>query len=153
MIDETKAKELVKKYCPNVTLVINDGADGLYLYNSNEILIGKNWHIAGLLHEITHAILNADEPRTCHDGVFADKYTQIVHEVFEEENEQLKKWCEEFNALEVVKENEKLEKQLSIAKKAINGAARRIRQLASSTALNYLERAKKKIKKIDEELK
>ena len=70
-----------------------------------------------------------------------------------EEWQQLKKFCEEFNALEVVKENEKLEKQLSIAKKAINGAARRIKQLASSTALNYLERAKKKIKKIDEVLK
>ena len=91
MIDETKAKELVKKYCPDVTLVINDSADGLYLHNSKEILIGKNWHIAGLLHEITHAVLNADEPRTCHDGVFADKFTQIVHEVFEKENIKLKK--------------------------------------------------------------
>ena len=91
MINETKAKELVKKYCPDVTLVINDGADGLYLHNSKEILIGKNWHIAGLLHEITHAVLNADEPRTCHDGVFADKFTQIVHEVFEKENIKLKK--------------------------------------------------------------
>lgn len=90
MIDETKAKELVKKYCPDVMLVINDGADGLYLHNSQEILIGKNWHIAGLLHEITHAVLNADEPRTCHDGVFADKFTQIVHEVFEKENIKLK---------------------------------------------------------------
>ena len=91
MINETKAKELVKKYCPDVTLVINDSADGLYLHNSQEILIGKNWHIAGLLHEITHAVLNADEPRTCHDGVFADKFTQIVHEVFEKENIKLKK--------------------------------------------------------------
>ena len=91
MIDETKAKELVKKYCPDVMLVIDDGSDGLYLHNSQEILIGKNWHIAGLLHEITHAVLNADEPRTCHDGVFADKFTQIVHEVFEKENIKLKK--------------------------------------------------------------
>lgn len=91
MIDETKAKELVKKYCPDVMLVIDDGADGLYFHNSQEILIGKNWNIAGLLHEITHAVLNADEPRTCHDGVFADKFTQIVHEVFEKENIKLKK--------------------------------------------------------------
>lgn len=90
-INETKAKELVKKYCPDVMLVMNDGSDGLYLHNSREILIGKNWHIAGLLHEITHAVLNADEPRTCHDGVFADKFTQIVHEVFEKENIKLKK--------------------------------------------------------------
>ena len=91
MIDEKKAKELIKKYCPDVMLVIGEGADGLYLHNSQEILIGKNWHIAGLLHEITHAVLNADEPRTCHDGVFADKFTQIVHEVFEKENIKLKK--------------------------------------------------------------
>lgn len=95
MIDETKAKELVKKYCPDIRLVMSDGADGLYLHNSKEILIGKNWHIAGLLHEITHVVLNADEPRTCHDGVFADKFTQIVHEVFEEENTKLKELLKE----------------------------------------------------------
>lgn len=44
---------------------------------------------------------------------------------------------------------ERLEKQLRIAKKAINGAISRIRGCEAFTAKNYLQRAKKQIKELE----
>lgn len=82
MIDEGFAHFLVNKYCPQTKLTLTDGCDGLYLDSHNEIIIGRNWHIGGLLHEITHAILHHKDGRNCHDGVFADTLTRLIGEVF-----------------------------------------------------------------------
>lgn len=38
--------------------------------------------MAGLLHELTHAILYLEEGRVGHDGVFADMFTKLVSEVY-----------------------------------------------------------------------
>ena len=84
MIDETKAKELVKKYCPETKLQLKNGCDGLYMTETDTILIGRDWNISGLLHEITHAMLYKEDSRVGHDGVFADKLTKLCGEVFEE---------------------------------------------------------------------
>lgn len=41
-------------------------------------------------------------------------FVELVNRIkeLEEENEQLKKWCEEFNALEVMKENKRLKENI-----------------------------------------
>ena len=82
MINVIKATEIVRKYCPKTKLEIKDGCDGLYLPDSDIIWIGRDWHLGGLLHEITHAILYKEDGRTGHDGVFADRFTRLVGEVF-----------------------------------------------------------------------
>lgn len=82
MINAIEATKIMQKYCPETKLEIKDGCDGLYLAESDVILIGRDWHLGGLLHEITHAILYKEEGRTGHDGVFADRFTQLVGEVF-----------------------------------------------------------------------
>lgn len=82
MINIIQAKEIMEKYCPKTKLEITDGVDGLYLTKSNTIIIGKDWHLGGLLHEITHAMLYQEDGRIGHDGVFADKFTKLVGEVF-----------------------------------------------------------------------
>lgn len=48
------------------------------------------------------------------------KKTQDLELELRKENEQLKKWCEEFNTLNVSKENAKLKKQLAIAVEALS---------------------------------
>lgn len=82
MIHVVEAIKIMRKYCPGTKLKIKDGCDGLYLSESDVVLIGKDWHLGGLLHEITHALLYKEEGRTGHDGVFADRFTQLVGEVF-----------------------------------------------------------------------
>lgn len=82
MINVIKATEIMRKYCPETKLEIKNGCDGLYLTEKDVILIGRDWHLGGLLHEITHAMLYKEEGRTGHDGVFADRFTQLVGEVF-----------------------------------------------------------------------
>ena len=82
MSNVIKAVELMRKYCPETKLEIKNGADGLYLPESDIIWIGRDWHLAGLLHEITHAQLWKEEKRTGHDGVFADRLTKLCGEVF-----------------------------------------------------------------------
>ena len=83
MINIIQATEIVRKYSPTTKLRLTDGCDGLYLTESNEIVIGRNWHLGGLLHELTHAILFLQyDGKVGHDGVFADKFTQLVGEVF-----------------------------------------------------------------------
>lgn len=67
----------------------------------------------------------------------------------EEENEQLKKWCEEFNALEVVKENEKLKELLQECRSNID------KQIVGTPTYQYWEGifSGKLLEKIDEVLK
>lgn len=81
MINCIQAAEIMRKYCPSTKLEIRAGCDGIYLNESNTIVIGRDWHLGGLLHEITHAILYQEEGRVGHDGVFADRFTKIVGEV------------------------------------------------------------------------
>jgi hypothetical protein len=81
MINVIQASEIVRKYSPTTKLKITSGCDGLYLTETNEILIGRDWHLGGLLHELTHALLYLEEKRTGHDGVFADRFTKLVGEV------------------------------------------------------------------------
>ena len=82
MISVIEATKIMRKYCPETKLEIKDGCDGLYLTESDIILIGRDWHLGGLLHEITHAMLYKEDGRIGHDGVFADRFTQLVGEVF-----------------------------------------------------------------------
>lgn len=95
MIEKDKAEVLIKKYCPSVTLVIADrkGKEGIYLKDNNRIVITKDWTITGLLHEMTHAILYLEEGRIGHDGVFADRFTKLVAEVFEGDKDDYHKQC------------------------------------------------------------
>lgn len=81
MIDYTLATQIMRKYCPETKLELCDGTDGIYLIKTNTILIGRDWHYGGLLHEITHAVLYQEDGRVGHDGVFADRFTSIVGEV------------------------------------------------------------------------
>ena len=89
MLTQKLAEEIVKEFSPTtkVTVKNEEGKEGIYLQNINEIIITSDWSIAGLLHEITHAVIclrNAenkiDESPEYHDGIFADKFTQIVNE-------------------------------------------------------------------------
>lgn len=89
MLTQELAEEIVKKFSPTtkVTVKNEEGKEGIYLQKTNEIIITSDWSIAGLLHEITHAVIclrNAenkiDESPKYHDGIFADKFTQIVNE-------------------------------------------------------------------------
>lgn len=89
MLTQKLAEEIVKEFSPTtkVTVQNEEGKEGIYLQNINEIIITSDWSIAGLLHEITHAVIclrNAenkiDESPEYHDGIFADKFTQIVNE-------------------------------------------------------------------------
>lgn len=87
MINVIKAAEIVRKYSPTTKLILTDGCDGLYRTESNEIVIGINWHLGGLLHELAHAMLYIyDNGRTGHDAVFADTLTRLIGEVFCDEN-------------------------------------------------------------------
>lgn len=82
MINVIQAVKIVRKYSPTTKLRLTKGYDGLYLTDENKILIGRDWHLGGLLHELTHALLYLEEKRTGHDGVFADRFTRLVGEVF-----------------------------------------------------------------------
>ena len=82
MINVIQAAEIVRKYSPTTKLKLTEGCDGLYSCDRNEIVIGRDWHLGGLLHELTHALLYLEEKRTGHDGVFADRFTRLVGEVF-----------------------------------------------------------------------
>lgn len=84
MLNKEEAEKIVKKFSPTTKLVILDrkGQEGIYMEKTNEILITYDWNIAGLLHEITHAILYKEDGRRGHDGVFADRFTRLVGEVF-----------------------------------------------------------------------
>ena len=83
MINVIKATEIMRKYCPETKLKLTKGCDGLYITESDTILLGRDWNISGLLHEITHAMLYKEDGRTGHDGVFADRLTKLCGEVFE----------------------------------------------------------------------
>lgn len=52
-------------------------------------------------------------------STFAE-FVKRINEL-EEENEQLKKWCEEFNALNVSKENQKLKELLKECRDELEG--------------------------------
>ena len=82
MIDENEAKEIIKRYSPHTKLTLTDGCDGLYLATQDEIIIGRHWHMGGLLHELTHAILHHTDGRNAHDAVFADTLTRLIGEVY-----------------------------------------------------------------------
>lgn len=89
MISVVKAVETVRKYSPTTKLKYNDkGEQGIYLTKTNTIIISKDWNMAGLLHEITHAILYLQDGRVGHDGVFADKFTQIVADYYEDKKDE-----------------------------------------------------------------
>lgn len=75
-----EAIELVKRFSPSTKLEINEnGCDGLFLTESNTIIWGKRFGVAGLLHEITHAVLYNKFKITGHDGIFADEFTKIFN--------------------------------------------------------------------------
>lgn len=89
MITQELAEEIVKEFSPTTKVTVRDveGKEGIYLEKFNEIIITSDWSIAGLLHEITHAVIclenaknNICESPEYHDGTFADKFTQIVNE-------------------------------------------------------------------------
>lgn len=84
MLTQEKAEEIVKRFSPTTKVTVRGNSkEGIYLEKTNEIIISENWTVAGLLHEITHAVLFLDSGRTGHDGVFADKYTKLVGIYFE----------------------------------------------------------------------
>lgn len=85
MITQQQAEIIVKRYSPTTNVVVQkrDGQEGIYLTSENTISITSDWSIAGLLHEITHAILFLEDGRTGHDGVFADRFTKIVNDYME----------------------------------------------------------------------
>ena len=85
MITQQQAETIVKRYSPTTNVIVNnrDGQEGIYLISENTIIITRDWSIAGLLHEITHAILFLEDGRTGHDGVFADRFTKIVNDYME----------------------------------------------------------------------
>lgn len=86
MINEEQALAIINKYSPTTKLTIRNrkGREGIYITKTNEIIITKDWSMAGLLHELTHAILYLEQGIVGHDGVFADRFTKLVSEVFEE---------------------------------------------------------------------
>lgn len=89
MITQEQAETIVKRYSPTTNVIVRDwdGQEGVYLTSENTISITHDWSVAGLLHEITHAVLWAEEERIGHDGVFADRFTKIVSDYFEKEEE------------------------------------------------------------------
>lgn len=60
-----------------------------------------------------YSLHNRDE-LTRQINFWMDKHTQV-----EKENTQLRKWCEEFNALDVAKENQRLKEMLSKARDSV----------------------------------
>ena len=86
MITQQQAETMVKRYSPTTNVIVKDrdGQEGIYLTSENTIIITSDWSIAGLLHEITHAILFLEDGRTGHDGVFADRFTKIVNDYMED---------------------------------------------------------------------
>lgn len=85
MITQEQAEMIVKRYSPTTNVIVRDrdGQEGVYLTSENTISITHDWSIAGLLHEITHAVLFLEDSRTGHDGVFADRFTKIVNDYME----------------------------------------------------------------------
>ena len=85
MITQQQAETIVKRYSPTTKVIVEDrdGQEGIYLTYENTIIITCDWSIAGLLHEITHAILFLEDGRTGHDGVFADRFTKTVNDYME----------------------------------------------------------------------
>ncbi len=85
MLNVIKAEEAVRKFSPTTKLEYREkGQEGIYLTKTNTIIISIDWNMAGLLHEITHAVLWLEEKRTGHDGVWADRFTKIVSEYYGE---------------------------------------------------------------------
>lgn len=88
MINTIKAVECVRRFSPTTKLKYTEqGKEGIYLIETNTIIISKDWNMAGLLHEITHAVLWLEEKRMGHDGVFADRFTKIVSEYYEDKKD------------------------------------------------------------------
>ena len=89
MITQEQAEKIVSRYSPTRNVVVRDwdGQEGVYLTSKNTISITRDWSIAGLLHEITHAVLWVEEKRVGHDGVFADRFTKIVSDYFKKEEQ------------------------------------------------------------------
>jgi len=96
MITQEQAEEIVKRYSPTTKVKVNDSdsMDGIYLQKTNTISIAHNWSIAGLLHEITHAVLILEGKATGHDGVFADRFTKIVDDYYGNQIERLQEQLE-----------------------------------------------------------
>ena len=112
MITQKQAEEIVKRYSPTTRVIVSDSdsMDGIYLQKINTISIANNWSVAGLLHEITHAILILEDDRVGHDGVFADRFTKIVDDYYGEQVERLQEQLKEANV--VIKWYDGLEKML-----------------------------------------
>lgn len=89
MITQEQAEKIVSKYSPTTNVIVHDSdsMDGIYLMKTNTISIAHNWSIAGLLHEITHAVLYLKDGNAGHDGIFADRFTKIVSDYFEKEEQ------------------------------------------------------------------
>lgn len=84
MLTQAKAEEIVKRFSPTTKVTVHGNSkQGIFLERTNEIIVSEDWTVAGLLHEITHAVLFLDSGRTGHDGVFADKFTKLVGIYFE----------------------------------------------------------------------
>lgn len=101
MITQKQAEEIVKRYSPTTKVSVHntDSMDGIYLQKTDTIIIAHNWSVAGLLHEITHAVLILEDGRVGHDGVFADRFTKIVGDYYEEQIERLQEQLKEANAI------------------------------------------------------
>jgi len=114
MITQQQAETIVKKYSPTTDVIVQkrDGQEGIYLTSENTISITSDWSIAGLLHEITHAILFLEDGRTGHDGVFADRFTKIVND-YMENNSKVS------NSTGLKAENQRLKEQLKDYEKAL----------------------------------
>ena len=124
MIDKTIASKIVEKYCPDVKVEFTDGSDGLYIKSSNTICIGTDWNIMGLVHEMTHAIVENqngfEHPPHGHDGVFADMFTKLAYEVMKDHmnnksdrNNEIAQWKIENKVKEIYFLNEKFEEAKS----------------------------------------
>lgn len=89
MLNVVKAVEAVRKFSPTTKIKYREkGQEGIYLTKTNTIIISLDWNMAGLLHEITHAVLWIEEKRTGHDGVWADRFTKIVSEYYEDRKDE-----------------------------------------------------------------
>ena len=101
MITQKQAEEIVKRYSPTTKVNVHntDSMDGIYLQKTNTISIAHNWSVAGLLHEITHAVLIIEDGRAGHDGVFADRFTKIVGDYYGEQIERLQEQKQKVIAL------------------------------------------------------
>jgi hypothetical protein len=80
MLYTEECEKIVKRFSPTTKLIIEDrpGQEGIYMGKTNEIIITKDWNIAGLLHELTHARLYLANIEDKHGRHFADELTKVV---------------------------------------------------------------------------